>query len=472
MGDEIEHRHFEATDFSLFRSRLDEETAHIKHVFDMNEFSERGDVIGFELEACLVGADGLPKPRNKELLENLENPLVVPELAEFNVELNGSPAALTGRVFSHLLEELQSTWKNCADRAEDLDMGVVAVGILPTINPELLSSDYMSDMVRYKALNDRIMALRDGEPLHIEIQNQDLLDIRHDDVMLEAATTSFQIHLQCKPHRAVDDYNAALLVSGPMVALSANSPFLFGKSLWHETRVPLFEQSVALGERYPSRVNFGTTYLSESVFEIFAENQSSHVLLLPYVQQEPMMKYAHLRFHNGTIWRWNRPLVGFDYDGQIHLRIEHRTVPAGPSLLDSIANCAVFLGFVRALSGSLDDIEARLPFEHATRNFYRAAKDGLDASFTWFDGKEVTAQELILEELLPQAHKALLSCDIPQDEVDRFVHVIEHRVRSKQNGARWQLDWVDKYGADFPALTKAYMRHQVTNEPVHTWQLN
>lgn len=472
MGDEIEHRHFEATDFSLFRSRLDEETAHIKHVFDSNEFSERGDIIGFELEACLVNSKGLPNPRNKELLENIENPLVVPELAEFNVELNGSPAALTGRVFSHLLEELQSTWQNCIDCANDLDMGVVAIGILPTINPELLNSNYMSDMVRYQALNDRVMALRDGEPLHLVIRNRDTLDIRHDDVMLEAATTSFQIHLQCKPHRAVNDYNAALIVSAPMVALSANSPFLFEKSLWHETRIPLFEQSVALGERYLPRVNFGAKYLTETVFEIFAENQSSHVLLMPYVQQEPMMKYAHLRFHNGTIWRWNRPLVGFDYDGQIHLRIEHRTVPAGPSLLDCIANCAVYLGFVRALSGSMEDIEERLPFEHAFRNFYNAAKDGLDASFKWFNDKEITAQALIVEELLPQAHAALLACDIPRDEVDRFLNVIEQRVRSKQNGARWQLDWVDKHGSDFPALTTAYMRYQSTNEPVHTWQLN
>ena len=471
LGDEIEHRHFQATDFSLFRSRLDEETDYIKYAFIENEFSERGDIVGFELEACLIDSAGFPSPRNKELLQKLHNPLVVPELAEFNVELNGSPAALTGNVFSHLYEELDSTWQNCIEVANDLELGVVAIGILPTIQPNLLNSNYMSDMVRYQALNDRVMALRDGEPLSIQIEHQDKLDLKHDDVMMEAATTSFQIHLQCKPHRAVKDFNATLIASAPMVALSANSPFLFGKSLWHETRIPLFEQAVALGDRYSPRVNFATDYVADSVFEVFAENQASHVLLLPFVQQEPMMKYAHLRFHNGTIWRWNRPLIGFDYDGQIHLRIEHRCVPAGPSILDSIANCACFLGMVRALSDTYENVEQRLPFLHVRNNFYNAAKYGMEAEFQWLDGQQLTAQELILEELLPAAHQALLSCNIPEDEVNRFLNVIQERVRSKQNGAQWQLDWTAKYGFDFPNLTKAYMAHQITNEPVHLWSL-
>ncbi|MCY4655492.1 MAG: glutamate--cysteine ligase [Gammaproteobacteria bacterium] len=472
MGDEIQSRHFEATDFSLFRSRLDEETAHIKHVFEANEFSERGDIVGFELEVCLIDSNGYPAPKNKVLLDELRNPLVVPELAEFNVEFNGSPAALTGHVFSHLHDELYSTYRSCAEAARELKLGAVAIGILPTIKPYLLNSSYMSEMVRYQALNDRLMALRDGEPLHIDIEHDERLAFTHSDVMLEAATTSFQIHLQCKPDRAADDFNAALLASGPMVALSANSPFLFEKSLWHETRVPLFEQAVALGERYLPRVTFGQSYIKQSVFEIFEENQRSHVILLPYVRPEAMMKFSHLRFHNGTIWRWNRPLIGFDYDGQLHLRIEHRTVPAGPTIIDSIVNCAAFLGFVRVLSGSLYDLEKRLPFEQCRRNFYNAAKYGMDATFHWFEGKEISAQKLLLEELLPAAREHLLQHNIPLAEIDRFLSIAEHRARSKRNGARWQLDWIKQHGANYPAMTLAYMRNQETDEPVHTWPLN
>ena len=396
---------------------------------------------------------------------------MVPELAEFNVEFNGSPAKLTGAVFSHLYEELQSTWDDCVESAEALDLGVVSVGILPTIHPSLLNSGYMSEMVRYQALNDRLMALRDGEPLHIDIEHEDHLNILHSDVMMEAATTSFQIHLQCKPNSAVKDYNAALVVSAPVVALAANSPFLFGKSLWHETRVPLFEQSVALGDRYLPRVTFGQQYIDESLFELYLENQQSHVLLLPYVQEEPMMKFSHLRFHNGTIWRWNRPLIGFDYDGTLHIRIEHRTVPAGPSIIDCMANCAAFLGFTKALAEDIEDVEKRLPFEKCMANFYRAAREGLDAKIDWFDGEQLSIQSLILDRLLPAANESLSNLHVPKQEIDRFLGIVDERVRSKQNGAKWQLDWVDQNGKDFPNLTLAYMNQQKTREPVHRWHL-
>ena len=472
MGDEIRERHFNAEHFSRFRRRLDAETDLVAELFDNNTFSHRGDIVGFELEAWIIDAEGQPHAQNQELIDLVDNPLVVPELAAFNVELNGSPSALSGNVFSRLNDELSATWETCRQGAAALDCRLATIGILPTIRPDLLNSNYMSAMVRYQALNDRVLALRDGAPLHIRITTGDGLDMFHDDVMLEAATTSFQIHLQCKPERAVRDFNAAIVASAPMVALAANSPFLFGRSLWEETRIPLFEQAVSAGPRAPARVTFGTGYARESLIEIFRENQTEHVILLPYVQaDEPPHKFSHVRFQNGTVWRWNRPLLGFDFDGQPHLRIEHRVVPAGPTIHDCIANAAAWLGMVRGLVDREDPIETRIDFETAKNNFYAAAKFGLDAPLSWIDGVERSARELLEDELLPMAAAALARLDIPDTEIERYIGTAHARVARNRTGARWQRAWVEKHGADFAALTRAYVDAQDSGEPVHEWPL-
>lgn len=470
MGDEISHRHFEADDFSRFRQCLDNETELIAALFRGQGFSTRGDILGFELEACIVDSHGRPAALNKKLLAVLNNPLVVPELAEFNVELNGSPASVTGRVFSRLHDELRTTWIACHEGAKNCNSRLIAVGILPTVELDLLNSKHMSDMVRYHALNDRIMALRDGAPLHISISGSDELLMYHDDVMLEAATTSFQVHLQCKPENFVRDFNASLVASAPVVALSANSPFLFGKSLWCETRIPLFEQAIDVGKNYPPRVGFGNSYANKTLFEIFHENQSIHPIVIPYVQDEPRGKYAHLRFQNGTIWRWNRPLVGFDYDGQPHIRIEHRVIPAGPTILDCMANCAAFYGFVRGLASLKEPIEEKIPFSVARANFYAAAKDGLDAHVVWTDG-EIPVRKLILDVLLPMAREAFELMDIPTIETDEYLGILQGRAETGQNGASWQRAWIEKHGADFNSLVQAYIDLQETDKPVHTWAI-
>ena len=325
MGDEIERRYFGADDFSEFRRRLDAETALLRQQFQAGEFSDRGDVAGFELEAWLVDERGDPVPENDCYLAALDNPLVVPELAAYNVELNGSPTALIGRVFSRLHDELTATWQACRNAARARSCQVVAIGILPTVDESKLTSDYMSRMVRYQSLNDRIMALRDGKPLVVHIEGETELDTTHHDVMLEAAATSFQIHLQCKPERSVRDFNASIIASAPMVAACANSPFLFGHALWDETRIPLFEQAVDVTDRYLSRVSFGSGYVRESLLEIFEENQREHLILIPALRDDPPSKFSHVRFHNGTVWRWNRPLIGIDNEpGLPHIRIEHR----------------------------------------------------------------------------------------------------------------------------------------------------
>ncbi len=474
MGDEINQRYYDADDFSDFRHNLDEETALLGNLFQQDDFSKRGDMAGFELEAWLIDDQGDPFPDNESYLKALDNPLVVPELARFNVELNGSPTALTGRVFSRLQDELDATWRSCRKAADRLKCHLLTIGILPTVKEAMLSDEYMSHMVRYQTLNDRVMALRDGKPLELNIEGTPNLLATHSDVMLEAAATSFQVHLQCLPDRAVRDFNASLIASAPMVAVSANSPFLFGHALWDETRIPLFEQAVDLGERFPSRVSFGKSYVNESLFEIFEENQREHPILIPAVQEQPANQFAHVRFHNGTLWRWNRPLIGFDFDGQVHLRIEHRVIPAGPTIKDCIANCAFYFGLVRGWGLDKEPLENHIPFEVARDNFYNAARYGLGARVRWSrDGteSEVSIRSLIIDELLPIARAGLQSRSIPDSEIDDYLGVIAARAESSQNGAAWQRRWIEENGPDFNGLVLAYREQQNRGCPVHEWTL-
>lgn len=470
MGDEISRRHFSAEDFSVFRFRLDEETKLLAEQFASSRFSERGDMAGFELEAWLVDGKGDPLPHNDRFLERLQNPLVTFELASYNVELNGSPTALSGRAFSRLHDELAATWRACREAADDLGCHLVTIGILPTIQASMLNSAHMSKMVRYQALNDRVMALRDGKPLDVRIQGEDELVMQHSDVMLEAAATSFQIHLQCKPDNAVRDFNAALVASAPMVAASANSPALFGRVLWAETRIPLFEQAVNIGPHYPQRVGFGAGFAEESLLELFLENQQDHPILMPNVKDAVASEFTHARFQNGTIWRWNRPLIGFDHDGQVHLRIEHRVVPAGPSLRDCVANAALFFGLVRGFGLEGEGPERQLSFASVRSNFYAAARQGLDATLEWREGK-VGAKALLLEELLPLARRGLASYGIPQEEIDEHLGLIEARVASGLNGTEWQRRWLQQHGMRGNDLVMAYLERQEQGDPVHTWPL-
>ncbi len=474
MGSEVSHRFFQAEDFSRFRERLDTETALLKTLFDEQGFSPRGDVAGFEMEAWLVNDAGQPVCENDRFLENLASPLVVPELAKFNIELNGSPCALTGRVFSRLHDELYSTWKKCCRTARDMGCHMITIGTLPTATEGLFVADNMSTMVRYQSLNDRVMALRDGQKLEINIDGDDPLYLLHDDVMLEAAATSFQIHLQCRPERASREFNASILSAAPLVAAGANAPYLFGRTLWDESRIPLFEQSVHVGERNKPRVTFGSGYIRESLFEIFAENRDEHLILIPMVQDAPPSRFSHLRFQNGTMWRWVRPLIGFDFDGQVHLRIEQRVPSAGPTIKDSIANAAFYFGMVRGLTGLEEAPEQHIPFADARENFYTAARYGLGAQVCWRRNgrrEEIAIARLIRDELLPLARDGLAQLDIPAAEIEEYLGIIEARADNLQNGAAWQRRWMQRNGGSMAELVTAYRELQDTNQPVHTWPI-
>ncbi|MDH3560477.1 MAG: glutamate--cysteine ligase [Gammaproteobacteria bacterium] len=478
MGQEIRESHFTPEDFGAYAEALRVETALLGEWFRQGIFSPRDRMGGFELEAWLIDSAARPAAINEQFLARLDNPMVVPELARFNVELNDYPQHLWGSALSRFEASLGSTWERCRRVAAELDTRLLMIGILPTVRESELTQANMSDMKRYRALNEQVLRLREGKPLALDIHGREHLKTAHESVMLESATTSFQLHLKVHPRHALRAYNASLVLSAPMVALAANSPYLFGHDLWDETRIPLFEQSVSVGgfagaSHGPMRrVTFGSGYVRNSIFECFTENEQHYPVLLPMTFNEGLEQMSHLRLHNGTIWRWNRPLIGFDYDGIPHLRIEHRVVPGGPSVVDLIANAAFFFGLSQALIDAEIPPEQQLPFDRARDNFYAAARHSLEAPVIWLDGKKGPIRSLILEQLLPLARRGLETLEIDVIDIDKYLAIIAARVRSTQTGTAWQRAYVARHGVGMEALTEAYYQRQEGGQPVHEWSLN
>jgi hypothetical protein len=330
----------------------------------------------------------------------------------------------------------------------------------------------MSALNRYHALNEQILTARSGRPLHIEIEGHERISLDQPNVMLEAATTSFQVHIQVPSALAARYYNASLILSAPMVAVSANSPLLFDRVLWDETRIPVFEQAVgADDDAAPEhrRVTFGSGYLLKSVVEHFQENLERYPVLLPILFDGEPSGFRHLRLHNGTIWRWNRLLIGAESGQTPHVRLEHRVMPAGPSIADMMANAALYYGAVRFLAEDREAPESRLSFADARRNFYRAARYGMNARVAWLDGAQMPVRRLLLDGVLPMAQAGLEMLDVDRDDAERYLDIIQARVRTGQNGAGWQLAHVDRWGRDFFRLTANYLEHQRSGMPVHEW---
>lgn len=481
MGQEISISQFDKSDFNQFHQKLKQETTLLKEMIDQNACSVRAPVAGFEIEASIVDKDMHPSPINAHFLSSLNNPLAFEELAKFNIELNSTPTPLTDNAFSHMLKQLQSTWSSAFQHAESFKNQLIMIGTLPTIKQNDLTLANMSNLNRYRALNEQIFQSRKKKPIKLEIIGNEHLKLSHKDVMLESATTSFQIHIQLPLIIAHHFYNASILASAPMVALCANSPYLFGKDLWHESRIPLFEQAIETGgfngaaQGPLKRVSFGTDYARKSIFECFNENLEHFPILLPEHLDSPPEAFEHLRLHNGTIWRWNRPLIGFDGDGTPHIRVEHRTPAAGPTTIDSIANAAFYYGLSKNLCDEIIEKGLSLAFSQAKDNFYQAARHGLDSHIIWLDGKTYRLQSLIKNELIPRAILGLQSLGINHCDSEDFLDVIMQRLNNKQNGCYWQRQFMKSQNQPiqttdhFKLMTQTYLKNQQSGNPISEW---
>ncbi|MAW72640.1 MAG: hypothetical protein CME11_00120 [Gemmatimonadetes bacterium] len=444
---------------------------------------------GCEQEMFLVNRAWRPAPVAMEVLERLDGEAFTTELARFNLEMNVEPMILGGACLSTLQESIEELLDMAREAASEEGADVVLAGILPTLGKSDLTLDNISPMPRYYALNESLTRMR-GRAYRLQIQGRDELQIEHDSVMLEACNCSCQVHLQVDSTEFAPMYNAAQAMTGPVLAAAVNSPVLFGKRLWAETRIALFRQSIDTRStsvhlrEFSTRVRFGDRWVKESVAELFQEDIAQfRVLLAQETVEDPFEQLAAgdiprlqaLQLHNGTVYRWNRPCYGIS-EGKPHLRIECRVLPSGPTVLDEVANAAFWIGLVLGTKHEYGDITERLSFDDAKYNFLTASRQGLDAGFRWVDGQSVTAPELILETLLPLA-RAGLEAYVDRSEIDKYLGVIHDRVQSRGTGSDWMmrsLSEMEDRGSRserMTALTAAIANRQSERKPCHEWEL-
>ena len=467
MGEEISKVHFGERDFAEFQRRLATEVELLRRWEQEDRFHVGELTGGLELEAWLLDADGRPSPDNEQFLESLSRESVVPELAKFNFELNVEPQKVSGLGLVRMQQELLGSWQTCGEIASHLNRRITCIGILPTITHEMLCAQNMTPRSRFEALNRQVFRLRRGQPLQLAIDGIEQLRSQHNDVMLEAAATSLQVHLKVPLKDASQYFNSFVLASAATVAVAANAPLLFGKRLWHDTRIPVFEQAVDTGHQL-RRVSFGKGYAGLDFLALFEETVHDYPALLPVVLPEPEQRVPHLRLHNGTVWRWNRPLIGFESDGTPHVRIEHRVMSAGPTAIDIFANVAFSLGLAHGFASQATPPEDQLVFDVARTNFYAAARYGLAAQVTW-QNRQWPLQQLLLQQWLPLAMLGLSDMDVDPSVIETVGQVLGERVASGRTGAVWQLDAFVRHSGDMFAILADYLACQATKKPVHEW---
>ncbi len=445
--------------------------------------------IGAEQEMFLVDRAMQPAKLAQVMLAKLGTEYFTTELGLFNLEANLSPQDLGGDCFARMHAQLTTLLDKARAVAHDENAQIVLCGILPTLEKAHLSLDYMTPSPRYLAMNRLLTEMRGGK-FEFRIKGVDELSTSHDNVMLEACTTSFQVHYQVGADEFARLYNLAQVITAPALAVAANSPTLLQHRLWHETRIALFQQSLDTRSEYMTergqrqRVNFGEHWVDDSILEIYREDVARFRSLIAIASDEDPAKVLDeggvpqlrsLRLHNGTVYRWNRPCYGIT-EGKPHLRIENRVMPAGPSVLDEIANAAFFVGLMAA-ADEFGDVTTLMSFDDARANFVAAARYGLHARFRWLKGKAWSADELTLQHLLPLARAGLKSAGVAAADSDRYLGVIEERVRRDRTGAQWSLDSLASMGdrgrpaERYRALTSALIDRQEGNKPVHEWTL-
>ena len=492
MGDDVVATVFSREDRQRYRAKVKRCLDVFARMLSESRFDIARGSIGLEIELNLTDEGGDPVLVNAKALEVIADADFQTELAQFNVEINVAPRTLSGTVLSELERDVRTSLNNAEEKARSIGAHMVMVGILPTVTDRHLNAESFSANPRYELLNEQIFAAR-GEDLDIRIAGVERLATFADTITPEAACTSVQLHLQVDPGAFGLHWNAAQAIAGVQLALAGNSPFFFGKELWRETRIPLFEQATdtrseelrAQGVR--PRVWFGERWIT-SIFDLFEENVRYFPALLPVCEEEDPVevlaagdipRLQELRLHNGTVYRWNRPI----YDvirGRPHLRVENRVLPAGPTVVDIIANAAFYYGLIRMLVEQDRPIWSQMSFSTAEENFHAGARDGIDANVFWPGVGEVPVTELVLRRLLPMAHEGLDRWGVAAADRDRLLGVIEQRCLKGTNGAAWQAatfhrlyedDKLDRTDA-LREMTVRYRDLMHSNEPVHDWPVD
>ncbi len=480
---------------SAFTHHLLQDVQALEYMLKHEWFETDTIRIGAEQELCLVDKKTLkPTPKNMSVLKRLkEYPWVTTEIARFNLECNFTPQVFTGDALRKMEQENVYQLGIVKEAAKASNAQIVLTGILPTLRKFDLSLENLTPKPRYLALIEAIKAQQKNERgFELNLHGIDELHINHDSPLLEACNTSYQVHLQVTPQTFVPMYNIAQAVAAPILAMAANSPLVFGKRLWHESRIALFQQSLDVRtskehmRTSEPRVSFGTQWLDKSIMEIYKEDIARFRVLLgseidedslEMIGQRKVPKLRALQVHNGTVYRWNRPCYGISDNGMPHLRIENRVLPSGPTVLDQMANAAFWLGLMIGMAHEFRDIREHLSFADVKDNFSKAAKFGIDSQFTWFGNRKVTCRELVLQELIPLAYNGLVLQGIDKPDIERYLSVIQGRAEVHQNGARWLLksftQLTERVNRDeaVTILTSQMVKCQMEQDPVHKWPI-
>jgi len=446
--------------------------------------------IGAEQEMCLLDTNWKPAMNNMEILEAANNELFTSELAKFNLETNIEPIEFKGKCLSKLETNLKGLLEEIRITAKTYDTDIILTGILPTIRKFDLEFDNITPIPRYHSLMKALAKLR-GSSIELNIEGIDELMFKHDSPMLEACNTGFQVHLQIDPKEFAAKYNTAQAIAGPALAVGTNSAMLFGKRLWAETRVALFQQSIdtrTTGEHFRDkspRVMFGNRWLEKSIIEIYKEDISRFRVLLRATEEEDSLgKWKEgitphlkaLQVHNGTVYRWNRPCYGVK-DNIPHLRIENRVLPAGPTVKDEIANAALWLGLMNKFDEYYPDLTKRFEFDDAKSNFFAAARYGLDNKFNWIDNKKIHGNDLLLEELIPIAKEGLQKVKLDKTDIEYYFNILEERINTSSTGSNWTLKSYTKLMKEttkdevITGITASMVANQKSGKPIHQWPL-
>ncbi|GFG65932.1 hypothetical protein MKUB_34220 [Mycobacterium kubicae] len=488
VGEEVKRTTYDRTHRREYRRKVQLCLDVFETMLERSNFDSDRPLTGMEIECNLVDADYQPAMSNRRVLDAIADPAYQTELGAYNIEFNVPPRPLPGHTGLDLEDEVRRSLNDAEQKANARGSHIVMIGILPTLMPEHLDEGWMSESTRYTALNESIFNAR-GEDIPINISGPEPLSWQAASIAPESACTSMQLHLQVSPGDFAAHWNAAQVLAGPQLALGANSPYFFGHRLWAETRIELFAQSTdtrpeelkTQGVR--PRVWFGERWI-DSVLDLYQENVRYFPSLLPEVSDEdPAAELAagrtpqlsEMRLHNGTVYRWNRPVYDV-VDGRPHLRLENRVLPAGPTVVDMLANSAFYYGLLRTLAEADSPLWTRMDFVVAQENFLAAAKDGIDARMRWPETGEVSARQLVLDALLPMADDGLRRWGVDVEVRERFLGVIEGRAKTGRNGASWQVATVaalEEGGLTRPAalaeMLRRYCEHMHANEPVHSW---
>ena len=491
MGQDVTARVFSRSDRQRYREKVRACLDVFARMLAEARFEPARGSFGLEIELNLTDDQGRPSMANAAVLEAIADPDFQTELGQFNVEINVAPRRLTDGVFGELEEAVRASLNNGEERSRTTGSHMMIIGILPTVDGAHLNAAAFSANPRYQLLNEQVFAAR-GEDLEIDIRGVERLSTYADTIVPEAACTSVQLHLQVDPEQFAAYWNAAQAIAGVQVAVGANAPFFFGKELWRETRIALFEQATdtrpdelkAQGVR--PRVWFGERWIT-SIFDLFEENVRYFPALLPVCDDEDPVEtlargdvpqLGELRLHNGTIYRWNRPIYDVVRD-RPHLRVENRILPAGPTVVDVLANAAFYYGLVRVMTEEERPLWTQMSFSAAEENFHIGARDGIDARVYWPGLGEVPVAELVLRRLLPRAHEGLDRLGIAPADRDRLLGIIERRCVTQRNGAAWQSELFHRLyegGLErdeaLRQMTVRYRDLMHANEPVHDWPLD